>query len=314
MISRCQKNDKSLNNAQDIKINMNILIVGSTGFVGTNLIEQLDLEKHNVTAFSRSAKKDQFPKGVDVFNGDLCNPESLDGLCNDIDVAYYFIHSLTSENFKQKDRRLAERFKNIASSSGVDRVIYLSGISRDSDNLSDHLESRREVESVLFEGSYDTTVLRAAVIIGEQSASFRMIDDVTDRLPIMVVPKWVKTPSNPIYIGDVVKYLDKVLEYDETRNEIYDIGCKQEWSYKDLIRKTSHIKDKRNKIIPVPVMTPELSSYWLKFTTDVQYPIAKALIKGMRNPVVVDDDMDLNNVIDIDITPIEDSIKKTLKD
>lgn len=292
---------------------MNILIVGSTGFVGKNLIQQIDLNQHNVTAFSRSATEDQFPNKVDVFNGDLSEPSTIEGLCDDIDVAYYLIHSLTSKNFKEKDRKLANRFKDIASESNVDRVIYLSGINKDQDELSDHLKSRKEVESILFKGSYDTTVLRAAVIIGSQSASFRMINDVTDRLPIMVVPKWVKTPSSPIYIKDVVKYLHQVLYYEETKNEIYDIGCDKIWNYKELIELTAKIKNKKIRIYSVPVMTPELSSYWLKFTTDVQYPIAKALIKGMRNPVTVDSQKDLNNIIKIELTSIEDSIRETIE-
>lgn len=291
---------------------MKILIVGSTGFVGSNLIKSLDKEKHEVVAFSRSAKSEDFPDGVEVFQGDLCEPETLDGLCDDVDIAYYFIHSLTSKNFMEKDKRLAKRFERIATRSGVDRVIYLSGISESENELSPHLESRRQVEDILSNGEYDTTVLRAAVIIGKQSASFRMIDDVTDRLPIMVVPKWVRTPSNPIFIDDVVEYLIKVLDYDETRNNTYDIGCDEIWSYKSLIEQTANIKDKKVRIYPVPVMTPELSSYWLKFTTDVQYSIAKPLIKGMKNPVTVDEDMDLNNIIDIDITPIDESIEKTL--
>lgn len=291
---------------------MNILIVGSTGFVGSHLIKQLDLKNHNVTAFSRSATEDQFPDNVDVFNGDLSDPTSIEGLCDGIDVAYYLIHSLTSKNFKEKDRRLANRFKDIASESNVDRVIYLSGISGEQEDLSDHLKSRQEVESILFKGTYDTTVLRAAVIIGAESASFRMIDDVTDRLPVMVVPKWVQTPSNPIYIKDVVNYLVEVLNYNTTRDNIYDIGCDKVWNYKELIEETSKIKGKNIKIYSVPVMTPELSSYWLRFTTDVQYPIAKSLVKGMKNPVTVDPEINLNNIIDIDITPIKESIRKTI--
>lgn len=292
---------------------MNILIVGSTGFVGKNLIQQIDLDRHNVTAFSRSATEDQFPNKVDVFNGDLSEPSTIEGLCDDIDVAYYLIHSLTSKNFKEKDRKLANRFKHIASESNVDRVIYLSGISSEQYNLSDHLQSRREVESILFKGSYDTTVLRAAVIIGNRSASFRMINDVTDRLPVMIVPKWVKTPSNPIYIKDVVKYLNQVLYYDETKNEIYDIGCDKIWNYKELIELTAKIKNKNIRIYSVPVMTPELSSYWLKFTTDVQYPIAKALIKGMKNPVTVGPQKNLNNIINIELTSIKDAVRKTIE-
>ncbi|MEF8914600.1 NAD(P)H-binding protein, partial [Natronomonas sp.] len=221
---------------------MRVLVVGATGFVGRRLVESLRSAGHEVVAFSRSAERARFPDDVEVFEGDLGDPASLEGLCEGVDAAYYLIHSLTAENFAELDRTYARRFRELASAAGVDRVVYLSGISGDERNLSPHLASRREVESVLEAGSFDLTVLRAAIIIGADSASFRIVDDLTDRLPVMTVPKWVRTPCQPIGIDDAVAYLVGVLDVEETRGGIYDIGAPTVWSYESLLKLTAEEK------------------------------------------------------------------------
>jgi dTDP-glucose 4,6-dehydratase len=291
---------------------MRVLVAGATGFVGRRLVRALVEQGHQVVAFSRSASEEPFPEGVEPFEGDLGDPDSIEGLCDGVDAAYYLIHSLTAENFAERDRRYARRFREAASEAGVDRVVYLSGISGDEGDLSPHLASRREVESVLSEGTFDLTVLRAAIIIGPESASFRIVDDLTDRLPAMLVPKWVRTPCQPIGVEDAVTYLVEVLDADETRGETYDIGGPSVWSYESLLRLTAEEKDRRVLIIPVPVMTPELSSHWLRFTTDVQYAIARPLARSMRHPVTVHDDRDLQNVVPIDRTPIDDAVRRAM--
>ena len=293
---------------------MRILVVGATGFVGSRLVRTLAERGHDVVAFSRSATEHSFPDGVEPFEGDLGQPGSLEGLCEDVDVAYYLIHSLTSENFAERDREYARRFRERASAADVDRVVYLSGISGDEADLSPHLASRREVESVLAEGTFDLTVLRAAVIIGAGSASFRIIDDLTDRLPLMLVPRWVRTPCQPIAVDDTIAYLVGLLDVDETRGGTYDIGGPSVWSYESLLEATAAVKNKRVVILPVPVMTPELSSHWLRLTTDVQYAIARPLAESMRNPVTVDADRDLQQVVPIDRTPIEDAVRQALSE
>lgn len=291
---------------------MRILVVGATGFVGNRLIEALRAADHDVVAFSRSASNADFPADVDIFEGDLSDPSSLDGLCEGIDVAYYLIHSLTAENFAELDRTYARRFRELASASGVDRVVYLSGISGDERNLSPHLASRREVESVLESGDFDLTVLRAAIIIGPESASFRIVDDLTDRLPVMTVPKWVRTPCQPIGIDDAIAYLVGVLDVDETRGGIYDIGAPTVWSYESMLKLTARLKNKRVFIVPVPLMTPGLSSHWLRLTTDVQYAIARPLVESMRNPVTVDPARDLQSVVPIEQTSVEEAVRRAL--
>ncbi len=240
---------------------MRVLVAGATGFVGSRLVHALADRGHDVVAFSRSASETTFPDGVEPFEGDLGDPGSLGGLCAGVDVAYYLIHSLTAENFAGQDRRYARRFREAASGAGVDRVVYLSGISGDETDLSPHLASRREVESVLSAGAFDLTVLRAAIIIGPESASFRIVDDLTDRLPVMVVPEWVRTPCQPIGVDDTVAYLVGLLGVDETRGETYDIGGPSVWSYESLLELTAAEKGRRVVILPVPVMTPELSSH-----------------------------------------------------
>jgi len=291
---------------------MRVLVVGATGFVGGRLVESLRSAGHEVVAFSRSASRSSFPDSVEIFEGDLSDPASLEGLCEGVDVAYYLIHSLTAENFAELDRAYARRFRELASAAGVDRVIYLSGISGDERNLSPHLASRREVESVLEAGSFDLTVLRAAIIIGAGSASFRIVDDLTDRLPVMMVPKWVSTPCQPIGIDDAVAYLIGVLDVEETRGGIYDIGAPAVWSYESLLKLTAEEKGKRVLIVPVPVMSPGLSSHWLRLTTDVQYAIARPLAESMRNPVTVDPERDLQLVVPIEQTPVEVAVQQAL--
>jgi dTDP-glucose 4,6-dehydratase len=291
---------------------MRVLVAGATGFVGERLVRALLDRGDEVVAFSRSASETEFPQGVEPFEGDLGDPASLAGLCADVDVAYYLIHSLTRANFAERDRRYAERFRDIATGAGVDRVVYLSGISGDEDDLSPHLASRREVETVLAEGAFDLTVLRAAIIVGPRSASFRIVDDLTDRLPVMVVPEWVRTPCQPIDVKDVVAYLVGLLDEPATRGGTYDVGAPEAWSYESLLRLTADLKGNRLVMVPVPVMTPELSSHWLRLTTDVQYDIARPLVESMRHAVTVDPARDLQNVLPIDRTPIPEAIERTL--
>lgn len=293
---------------------MRVLVVGATGFVGTRLVTRLLDRGHEVVACSRSATETTVPDGAVPCASDLTEPETLDGLCDGVDVAYYLVHSLTADDFAERDRACARRFRDRATDAGVDRVVYLSGISGDETDLSPHLASRREVEDVLAAGEYDLTVLRAAIIVGPDSASFRIVDDLTDRLPVMVVPRWVRTPCQPIGIDDAVSYLTAVLDEPATRGETYDIGAPSVWSYQSLLRETAAAKGKRLAVVPVPVMTPELSSHWLRLTTEVQFDIVKPLVRSMRHPVVVDPDADLQETISIDRTPVDRAIRKALSE
>lgn len=292
--------------------NTRILVVGATGCIGSRLTTALTKYGHEVTAFSRSVSQTSFPYGVETFEGDLREPDSISDLCTDIDVAYYLVHSLGGENFAEQDRKCARRFREEATANSVDRVVYLSGISPDTTELSPHLASRRDVESVLAAGAYDLTVLRAAIVIGPDSASFRIIDDLTDRTPFLVVPTGVRTPCQPIYVHDVVTYLVELLDVGESRGKTYDIGGLSIVTYESLLKLTAREKDKRIFIVSVPGLTPEQASHGLRLMTDVPYTITRSLVESIQHPVTVNCDRDLQNVIPIERTPIANAIRRVL--
>lgn len=288
---------------------MRALVVGATGFVGSRLVEALAETGHEVVACSRSAASHDFPDGVEPREADFAEPSTLDGLCEGIDVAYYLLHSLSAADFVERDRRYAKRFRAQADAGDVDRVVYLSGITK-KEKQSAHLDSRREVEGLLAAGSYDLTVLRAAIIIGAESSSFRIIDDLTDRLPVMVVPEWVQTPCQPIYIDDAIQYLVGVLDAPATRGQTYEIGGPTVHTYESMLRLLAALKGKHIILIPVPVMSPELSAHWLRMVTDVEYTMARPLIESMRYPVTVSADADIQSVVPIDRTSIGEAMAR----
>ena len=192
---------------------MEVLVTGATGFVGSRLIPALLAAGHSVTAMVRDQSRYDPPEGVEVVEGDLLDPPSIQGAFDGIEVAYYLVHSLSAgSDFADRDRRAARNFAEAANEAGVERVIYLGGLGETGEELSEHLRSRREVESYLAEGKYALTTLRAAIIIGADSASFRMVRQLSRRLPVMITPKWVQTECQPIAIDDVIAYLVGVLD------------------------------------------------------------------------------------------------------
>lgn len=291
---------------------MNVLVTGANGFVGKALTPALLDAGHQVTVLVRDASTYDSPESVEVVGGDLLDAPSLVGDFDNIDVAYYLVHSLkTGSEFVERDRTAARTFATIASSAGVERVIYLGGLGETGSDLSEHLRSRREVEEILGEGDFALTTLRAAIIIGAGSASFTMIRQLAERLPIMVTPKWVRTHCQPIAISDVVRFLVGVLDVPETANDTFEIGGPEVLTYEDMIRRTASHLGRRPVIIPVPVLTPALSVYWVDLVTDVPKSIAHPLIYGMKNPVVVMDDR-IREFVQFDLTTFDESIEAAL--
>ncbi|MBY0404268.1 MAG: NAD(P)H-binding protein, partial [Cyanobacteria bacterium] len=271
-----------------------ILVTGATGYVGGRLIPRLLELGFPVVALGRSMAKLlnrpwSYHPLIEVKAVDLFQEEEMLKATQDCKIAYYFIHSMNPDHsdFVASDRRGAEIFTRIAAANQFDRIIYLGGLGEDNPQLSKHLRSRFEVAQILKSGPVPVTDLRAAMIIGSGSASFEILRYLVDRLPIMLTPKWVETPSQPIAIRDVLSYLLGVLEKAETIGETYDIGGGDVITYRELMAiyaEEAHLA--KRIIIPVPVFSPKLSSHWIHLITPLSSAIARPLAEGLKNPVV----------------------------
>jgi uncharacterized protein YbjT (DUF2867 family) len=292
---------------------MDVLVTGATGFVGSRLVPALRAAGHEVTALVRDAGRYDAPPGVRVVEGDLLDPETVEAAF-DVEAAYYLVHSMGSGgDFEARDRQAARNFVDAASEAAVDRVVYLGGLGEDRDRLSPHLRSRREVEQILRSGSYALTTLRAGVIVGAGSASFELVRQLARRLPVMVTPRWVETDCQPIAVDDVVAYLVGVLDHPETADDTYEIGGQEVMTYAEVLRRTGRQQGHEPVVVPVPVLTPRLSAAWLGFVTDVPRSVARPLVEGLKNPVVVQDDR-IRDIVPVDLTPFDVAVARALAD
>jgi uncharacterized protein YbjT (DUF2867 family) len=292
---------------------MRVLVTGASGFVGSRLVPALLSADHDVVVLTRDRANYDGPGAVTAVEGDVLEPGSFDEALDGVDAAYYLIHAMGGgPGFEERDREGARNFARAAEENGVGRVVYLSGLGVDGDDLSAHLRSRREVESVLAEGDYDLTVLRAAIIIGDGSASFRIVRQLASRLPVMITPRWVSTRVQPIAIADVIAYLVGVLDAPETADDTYEIGGPDVLTYKEMLSKTGVLLTGREPfVVPVPLLTPRLSAHWVDLVTDVPASVAYPLINGMTTDVVVTDDR-IRSAVPIELTPFEPAIKTAL--
>jgi uncharacterized protein YbjT (DUF2867 family) len=292
---------------------MRVLVTGATGFVGGRLVPVLLGAGHEVRALVRDPSGYDEPEDVEVFQGDLLDPGSFDDALEAVDAAYYLVHSMQAgEDFEERDRTAARNFADAASAAGVERVVYLGGLGEEGEELSAHLESRREVEALLGEGEYDLTTLRAAIVIGDGSASFAMVRQLSSRLPVMVTPQWVGNECQPVAIDDVLAYLVGVLDHPQTAGKTYEIGGPDVLTYAEIMKRTAGLMRRWTPlVVPVPVLTPRLSSYWVGLVTDVDWRVARPLIDGLRNAVVVRDDS-IREYLDFERTPFDTAVERAL--
>lgn len=292
---------------------MKILLTGVTGYIGKRLLPFLLEEGHEVICCIRDKKRFNAEK-YSLQNLKVVEVNFLDSaedvvLPESIDAAYYLIHSMSSgeSSFEELEKRSAETFRTAAERAKIKQVIYLSGIVNE-ETLSKHLISRKNVENILAKGSYALTVLRAGIIVGSGSASFEIIRDLVEKLPVMITPRWLNTRTQPIAIRNVIEYLRGVLLRSETFNQSFDIGGPDILTYKEMLLRFAKIRGLKRFIIVVPVMTPRLSSYWLYFVTAVSYPLAVNLVNSMKVEIICRQNK-LKDMLGINLIKYDDSIR-----
>lgn len=298
---------------------MNVAVIGATGYVGGRLVPELLAAGHDVRCLARTPERlDSVPwrADVDVVAGDVLDRDSLDAALSGIEAVYYLVHAMGySGDFEQTDRIGAEHTRTAAERAGVSRIVYLGGLGEeDPARLSDHLASRHEVGRILAAGTVPVTELRAAVIIGSGSASFEMLRHLADVLPAMICPRWVtRTRCQPIAIADVLHYLVAVIERSEAAGEILEIGGPDVLTYREMMDRYAALAGLRRRlIVPVPLLTPRLSSHWVNLVTALPYGLARPLVDSLINDVVVSPERDIRRIIDHQPFTLDEAISRAL--
>ncbi len=289
-----------------------ILLTGSTGYIGGKLLKKLQKRGHQVRCLVRSPEKldGHVSESTEVVAGDVLDRSSLDDALAGIDLAYYLVHLMGSkQNFEEKDRKAAQNFAAAAKQQGVRRIIYMGGLGESSDpDLSPHLRSRHEVGRILRESGVETIEFRASVVIGYGSLSFDLVRSLTHRLPIMICPKWLATPTQPIAVNDMLDYLLAAIDYPVSSSQVFEVGGRDVVTYGELIREYASQKGLKRVMISVPLLTPRLSSLWLGLVTPASAEVGRHLIEGLRNPTIVRDQTALK---EFDLQPM--SIKEAIQ-
>lgn len=293
---------------------MRILLTGATGYIGKRLLTVLVKSGHRVVCLVRDKNRFHPPAdilaNIVVYEGDLLKAETLQKLPKDLDAAYYLVHSMSgAKDYADLEQASARNFVQAVSETDIQQVIYLSGIVNQK-SLSKHLESRKQVERILALGPYHLTTLRAGIVIGSGSASFEIIRDLVEKLPVMVAPKWLMTRCQPIGIQDVLHCLTGCLLHKAVYDRDFDIGGSDVLNYKEMLFGFAQIRKLRRHIWTVPLMTPRLSSYWLYFVTSTSYNLARSLVDSMHVEVVCRND-DLNQILGIQPQSYKEALKQS---
>jgi uncharacterized protein YbjT (DUF2867 family) len=296
---------------------MKILLTGATGYIAQRLLPVLLSRGHEVVCCVRDKIRFNSEKynstALTVVEVDFLKKDTLGNIPVDIDAAYYLIHSMSSlkGDFEELEKISAENFKESIRNTKARQVIYLSGIVNEK-TLSKHLSSRKNVEGILSAGTYALTTLRAGIIIGSGSASFEIIRDLVEKLPVMVAPRWLNTSSQPIAIRNVIEFLSGVLLNEQTFNRSYDIGGPDILTYKQMLLRFAKARGLKRRIGIVPVMTPKLSSYWLYFITSTSYKLAQNLVDSMKIEVICKDN-DLKDILKIAPVGYDEAIREAFE-
>jgi uncharacterized protein YbjT (DUF2867 family) len=318
--------DKAKVSGEQDKV-MRILIAGASGFIGTRLVKSLSQfnaagAKIEIICLSRRPQSASGINGKNVktIKCDVTNYDELLNAMSGIDVAYYLVHSMEGSSkewkrFSERDRLAAENFAKASSVCGVKRIIYLSGLTHVKDEeLSEHMRSRKEVGEILRGSTAEVTIFCAAVILGQGGGSFKMLQYLVERLPIMVCPKWVMTKCQPIAVGDVVEYLTKALTEKRTVGKTFDIGGPDVLTYLEMIHRYGAMKNKKVRVIIIPFLTPRLSSYWIDLVTPVEASLARPLIDSLVHDAIVKEDESVKKIIPLRLNTFEQSIEDTLEE
>lgn len=267
-----------------------ILLTGATGYVGGRLLPLLESEGYQVRCMTRrpEALAANVGETTEVVKGDVLDTDSLTAVMEGVDTAFYFVHSMGSKSdFEAEDRLAAQNFTDAAQRAGVRRIIYLGGLGNRDKKLSKHLRSRQETGDVLRSSGVQVIELRASIVIGSGSLSFEMIRALVERLPVMICPKWVRVLAQPIAIEDVLAYLSEAIELPESISRIYEIGGPDQVSYGQIMQEYARQRGLRRLMIPVPLLTPYLSSLWLGFVTPLYARVGRKLVESLKNPTLV---------------------------
>lgn len=295
-----------------------ILLTGGSGYVGGRLIPLLEQRRAGLRCLVRNPERMQsrVQPTTEVVRGDVLDRPSLEAALRGIHTAYYLVHLMSgsgSKDFEQEDRRAAEFFAGAARETGVRRIIYLGGLGDDADpKLSPHLRSRHEVGQILRDSGVETIEFRASMVIGAGSLSFELMRSLTDRLPVMLCPRWLTTPTQPIAVDDVLAYLLAALDLPPGESRTFEVGGLDVTTYGDLIREYARQKGLRRRLISVPVLTPWLSGLWLALVTPTNFEVGRHLIEGLKNPTVVRDPTALE-VFPIRPMGVKEAIRRSME-
>lgn len=289
---------------------MKVVVFGATGTIGAALVPALGRE-HEVVAVSRSEQEDR-RDDVTWVRADVRDEGDVERALEGADVAYYLVHALGKKDFEELEREAADAVASAAEQAGLQQIVYLGGLGDDADELSPHLRSRRETERRLAAGKVPVTTLRAGMVVGEGSAAFETIVALVDRLPMMILPRWAKTPTQPVALDDIVRYLAGVCGRPETFGETYDVGGPDVMSYGEMIRRIGRLKGRSPYLVEIPLLTPWLSALWIDLVAPSKSSVARPLVEGLRNPTVARDER-IRELVPFERTSFDDAARAALE-